>query len=402
MQEDVIINVGITVDSGSMWTKQWGSSYSDAGYSIVVDSSGDIYVTGYTEGRINGNQYLGSRDIFLTKYTSDGTKLWTKQFGSIYDDYGCDLTIDDLGNVYVVGNTCGSFDGNQNVGSYDIFLTKYDSSGVKLWTCQFGSVSGDYATSIAVNSSGEVFIAGYTSGGIDEKTNAGGSDAFLAKYSSSGEYFFTKQFGSSSDDYAYGVAVDTSGNIYVTGYTRGGLDGNINIGAYDVFLTKYDSLRNKLWTRQWGSSSNDYGYSVTVDTSGNVFVTGDISGDVFLAKFSPDGEILWERQLGDVSSGECGNDIAIDNSGNIYITGRTNGRIDENLNAGFDDIFLIKYTSDGTKLWTKQWGTPSSDRGFSIAIDMLGNIYVSGYTSGKLDWNEHYGGLDVFLTKFEY
>lgn len=398
-QKSVIIEVGITVVSGGVWTKQWGTTLYDEGIDVGVDTSGNIYVTGRSGGYAGG---VGGYDVFLKKYASDGTELWAKKIGSATsNDEGYSIAIDSSGNIYVTGTTNGGVDGFQNFGGYDVFLTKYDSLGNKLWTKQWGSSSDDYGKSVAIDNSGNIYVLGSTRGSIDGKTNYGGFDIFLTKYNSSGEYLGTIQWGSSSDDYAYGISVDTLGNIYVTGYTWGGLDGNINFGGYDVFLTKYLSLTNKLWTKQWGSSSNDYGYSVALDNSGNIFVTGSISGNVFLAKYSTNGELLWERQLGSSSSVEYGYSISIDNSGNIYVTGSTNGEVDGNLSAGRNDIFLTKYTSDGTKLWTKQWGTPLDDCGYSVAVDNLGNIYVTGFTSGGLDWNENYGGYDIFLTKFE-
>ena len=155
-----------------------------------------------------------------------------------------------------------------------------------------------------------------------------------------GEKQRTKQLGTSSDDYGFGVTTDSSGNIYVTGYTKGGLDGNTNSGDYDIFLVKYNSSGTKQWTKQLGTSSFDEGQGVTTDSSGN-----------------------------------------------IYVTGYTWGGLDGNTNYGSDcrfppcsDIFLVKYNSSGTKQWTKQLGTSYLDEGYSVTTDSLDNIYVTGIT----------------------
>ena len=113
------------------WTKQLGTSSKDYGTSVTTDSSGNIYVTGYTEGGLDGNTNSGESDIFLVKYNSSGTKQWTKQLGTSISEWGQDVTSDSSGNIYVTGSTEGGLDGNINSGSYDIFLVKYNSSGTK-------------------------------------------------------------------------------------------------------------------------------------------------------------------------------------------------------------------------------------------------------------------------------
>jgi len=113
------------------WTKQLGTSDHDYGRGVTTDSSGNIYVTGWTQGGLDGNTHSGSYDIFLVKYNSSGTKQWTKQLGTSSGDYGNDVTTDSSGNIYVTGSTWGGLDGNTNSGSYDIFIVKYNSSGIK-------------------------------------------------------------------------------------------------------------------------------------------------------------------------------------------------------------------------------------------------------------------------------
>jgi len=121
------------------WTKQLGTSTWDEGKDVTTDSSGNIYVTGYTGGGLDGNTNSGSYDIFLVKYNSSGTKQWTKQLGTSSSDSGNGVTTDSSGNIYVTGDTEGGLDGNTSLGSYDIFLVKYNSSGTKQWTKQLGT-----------------------------------------------------------------------------------------------------------------------------------------------------------------------------------------------------------------------------------------------------------------------
>jgi len=279
-----------------------GTSSHDYGRGVTVDSSDNIYVTGYTEGGLDGNTNSGGRDMFLVKYNSSGTKQWTKQLGTSSHDYGRGVTVDSSDNIYVTGSTYGGLDGNTNSGSYDSSLVKYNTSGTKQWTKLLGTSSKDSGYGVTVDSSDNIYVTGYTRGGLDGNTYSGDNDTFLVKYNSSGTKQWTQQLGSSSKDFGHGVTVDSSDNIYVTGYTEGGLDGNTSAGSYDIFLVKYNSSGVKQWTQQLGSSSDDIGEGVTVDSKNNIFVTGG-----------------------------------------------TRGGLDGNTNSGSYDIFLVKYNSDGVK-----------------------------------------------------
>jgi hypothetical protein len=225
-----------------------------------MDSSGNIYVAGGTGGDLDGNNNAKdcnlwcTTDLFVVKYYDNGTKHWTKQMGTLESEGAYGVANDSSGNFYLTGYTLGGLDGNTNSGSSDIFLVKYYDNGTKQWTKQLGTSSSESGNEVTVDSSGNVYVAGSTSGGLDG-TNAGNSDLFVVKYNSSGTKQWTKQLGTSSNDYAYGVATDSSGNVYVTGTTEGGLDGNSHAAAdsdngtsstgTDVFLVKYDSNGNK-------------------------------------------------------------------------------------------------------------------------------------------------------------
>ena len=286
----------------SLWTKQLGTSSSDGGSGVTTDSSGNVYVTGYTLGGLDGNTNSGSYDMFLVKYNSSGTKQWTKQLGTSKGDYGRSVTTDSSDNIYLTGSTWGGLDGNTNLADNDIFLVKYNSSGTRQWTKQLGTTYTDYGLGVITDSSGNIYVTGEIGAELDGNTYLGDFDIFLVKYNSSGTKQWTKQLGTSSSDSGNGVTTDSSGNIYVTGSTGGGLDGNTNSGNYDIFLLKYNSSGTKQWTKQLGTSSGDYG-----------------------------------------------NDITTDSSGNIYVTGYTNGGLDGNTNSGSYDIFIVKYNSSGIK-----------------------------------------------------
>jgi uncharacterized delta-60 repeat protein len=234
------------VKYNSSGTKQWlkqleGSSKSfDKSQGLAVDSSDNIYVAGFTNGGLDGNSSSGKQDFFLIKYNSSGTKEWTKQLGTAEDDEASGVATDSSDNIYVTGYTYGGLDGNTNSGEIDIFLVKYNSSGTKQWTQQLGTPTFEEGNGVAVDSSDNIYVSGWTRGKLD--TYAGRDDAIVLKYNSSGTKQWTRQFGSNSSDIGAGVTVDSSGNIYMTGNTDGGLDGNTNSGKNDIFLVKYNSM----------------------------------------------------------------------------------------------------------------------------------------------------------------
>ena len=278
------------------------------------------------------------------------------------------------------------------------------------FTKQVGSVMDDRGNAVSVDSGGNIYVTGSTGGGLDGNTNAGASDIFLIKYDSAGNKQWTRQLGSANYDEGKGVAVDTSGNVYITGYTYGDLDGNTNAGGADIFLVKYDSAGNKQWTRQLGNNRDDKGFGVTVDTSGNIDVCGFYDGwagaspytDIFLVKYDSAGNKQWTRQVsgGEHLSPDSANGVTNDNSGYIYVTGQTYGPLLGSTFAGDADIFLVKYDSAGIVQWTRQLGSLHGDVGNGVAVGNSGNIYVTGNTQGGLDGNTNAGGIDIFLAKY--
>ena len=162
---------------------------------------------------------------------------WTAQIGTSSDDLSCSVAVDASGNAYISGNTSGSF-GGTNAGRYDAFLTKFDASGNELWSQQIGTSSDDLSRSVAVDASGNAYISGWTGGSLGG-TSAGITDAFLSKFDASGNELWSQQIGTSSGDVSYSMAVDATGNAYISGYTEGSLYGT-NAGGQDAFLIKYE------------------------------------------------------------------------------------------------------------------------------------------------------------------
>ena len=232
--------------SGNLqWRKQIGSSGDDVSQGIDTDSSGNVYLTGYTKGDLTGDS-SGDADFFIAKYDPYGVLEWLIQLDTTSDSYGQSIVLGSLNNIYVTGHTEGSFDGKTNSGGSDIFLVKYDTSGVKQWSVQTGSSGNEYGKGISVDSSGNIYVTGHASANLDGNTNSGGSDSFVMKFDSSGIKEWTVQTGSSYNDYATSMAINSDGYLFITGATDGGLDGNLNLGGTDIFLFKMNSSGTKL------------------------------------------------------------------------------------------------------------------------------------------------------------
>jgi len=288
--------------SGSLiWVRQWGTSVSEyGGRAVSFDSNGNIFVVGGTAGSLDGNPNRGSTDCFLTKWAhSSVTHLWTKQWGSDGEDRCTGLAIDTNDNIYIAGYVKGSMDGNLYLGETDSILTKWNNSGEKQWTRQWGTEADEEGYAVSVDSQGNLYVCGRTTGSLDGNINNGASDIFVTKWSSSGVKIWTKQWGTDTNDECDRVTVDKKGNIFVVGNTWGDLEGNTALGGSDVFLTKLDAAGERWWTKQWGTDRNDRVYSVFVDDQGYLVVTGSTGGsldgnvnaggvDAFLTLFPPE------------------------------------------------------------------------------------------------------------------
>jgi hypothetical protein len=388
----------------TVWTSQFGSSSNDYAFGVVVDTSGAVYVAGFTLGSLPGQSSLGGFDAYIRKYNSFGGIVWTRQFGSSSNDFGIAVAVDTTGMAYVVGDTYGSMPGQVHVGAgANAYVRKYDSFGYDLWTHQ---LENSYAYGVAVEASGEVNVAGF--GNLTGQPSAGGTDAFVRKYEPSGNTLWTRQFGSSSDELVKGMAVDSSGAVYVVGYSTGTLEGEANAGGSDAFVCKYDRLGNVAWTRQFGTNLPDIANGVAVDVSGSVYVVGATYGtlpgqaitnsiDPYVRKYDSLGTLVWTRQLGS-SQVDGASGVAVDPAGAIYVVvGDNFGYLGQSRGSQY--VFLRKYDSLGNAAWTRRFGGRVDDRIAATAVDATGAVYVAGHTSGILPGNSSAGHTDVFLSR---
>ena len=391
----------------------WGSSGQDRMTGIAVDGSGNIYAVGYTSGTWDGETNQGGTDAFISKFDVSGSRQWTRLIpGTAGNDAARGVAVDSSGNVYVVGEM-DFLEGVMGSG----FLAKYDSSGAIQWGGPVSISASELATArgVSADTSGYIYVTGYAKGNLypgqpDEVVHGSSEDPFLIKFDLSGNRIWPRIWGDEGrHDYGYGVTVDnTGGHIYVVGKAYGSWDGEANAGDLDAFITKYNGSGDRQWTSFIGGTGSDSASAVAIDGSGNIFVTGIIDSglnlsDAFLMKFDSFGNRLWPTPvIMTTSRCDSGNSVAVDNSGNVYVTGSTAGDLDPGDTLTGGDAFLAKFgPAAGNLLWTRVWGTrDAEDNAVGLAVDSVGDIHVAGDTMGNLDGYTNAGDYDLYLIQF--
>lgn len=336
-----------------VWTSQFGSVALDYAQGVAVDAAGNVYVAGRTEGVLTDQPSAGKQDAFVRKYDATGNELWTRQFGSAAHDSALGAAVDAEGNVYVTGETEGVLPGQTHAGGgSDAFIRKYDTKGRELWTHQFGSAAHDGAQRAVIDAAGNIYVVGWAWLALPGQTHLGLVDVYLRKYDANGFEFWTRQFGTAAWDVPNDMAIDAAGNVYIAGETEGAFPGQTHAGNKDAFVGKLDTAGNLLWVNQFGSAAHDQAYGVGVDTVGNIYVAGWTEGalpgqkrqgpsDAFVRKYDATGKELWTYQFGSNRYDEI-RDATSDTSGNFYVVGRTEGALPGQTRIGGGDAFVVK------------------------------------------------------------
>ncbi|MDD5570036.1 MAG: SBBP repeat-containing protein [Bacteroidales bacterium] len=350
-------------------------------------------------------------------------------------DLGYSITLDDAGNVFIVGRFSGTAhfgkDSITSSGDYDAFLAKYDIKGNILWVRHGGGIDDDRAYSVSVDSKGFIYVGGIISNqAVFDKikvSSAGSSDAFLAKYDQNGTVQWVKRVGGASEDESSGITVDIYDNIYLTGFFKSTAQfGNFNLtsaGGKDAFICKFDLQGNIIWAEQVSSREDVESYTVACDGAGNVFITGDFKGtlisdnfqmtslgdfDIFLAKYDKDGNTMWVKQAGGKDYDDVFG-VAVDNNGNSYMTGRFTDTVSFGgiyvRSVGNEDMFLAKYDPKGNAIWAKTAGSRGTEIATECTVDGNGNSYVVGIFQSTCYFDKYSitsaGINDIFVAKYD-
>ncbi len=387
------------------WAKRAGGPHNDFGTSLTVDNVGNIYITGYFYTMMNFNNpsdwgsnviySAGETDVFVAKYNSSGDVQWIKRAGGTNNDNASSITVDNNGNVFVMGNFWETANFNTpleygsndliSAGSQDIFIAKYNTTGDLAWVKRAGGIGSDATSCIKVDAGGNVYMTGGfnetidfntpSASGSNELVSDGNYDIFIVKLDNDGTIQWLKRAGGTSLDIGAGIAIDNSGNIYVTGtfsetinFNNPSASGSNELesaGGYDIFIAKYNSSGNALWLKRVGGTENDYGTDITIDILGNPYILGNFVGTINFNTPSASGS-------------------------------------NELVSAGGQDIFIAKYNPSGEVLWLKEAGGEGVDLATAMAIGATGTIHVTGYFEGTAQFGSSSltstGGLDYFLT----
>lgn len=381
-QPVVAWSVDVTVDSNSLIS------------GLAVDNTGNVYVTGDTFDALAGLS-VGLRDGFVAKYDGSGERSWIRQFGTTASDRISGRPALASGRVIVGGSTSGSFQ-SANAGSVDAFIHAYSESGDVEWVRQFGTTSIDSVNDLSTDRSGNVYFAAQTDGAI-EGSFGGSRDGVVGKYDLAGNSLWTRQFGDAGFDVPRSIATANDGTSLLAGFTGG------SRSAQDILLASYDADGTEVWSTQYGSNEMDQAISVAVDHLGHFFVAGVTegvlgstsggSGDAFLAKYDSSGNRVFTRQYGGTLN-ERGFSVATDRFGNAYVV----GDILDNPTGGpvrDSDGFLVKYDSSGDLMWEYKLTGSLIENIAAVTVDDFGSVYVSG-TRAVIPGSSL---RDIFLTK---
>jgi hypothetical protein len=432
--------VTIHVKEKQGWAATEGGSFRGSSWGCALDQAGNVYVTGWAEWDHNSSL----KAIFLYKYSNIGAFQW----GHIFycDDYACGTAVvcDNSNNVYLTGFFEDTIDFDPGTGLLeltpiirDAFLCKYDPDGNLIWGVNWGGNDRVSSNDIAFNGDDELVLACRKHCDISVRY-------FNLDGDTTGNYLLEGD----GCNFPYGIAIDSSDNVYITGNYSETLDFNagpgedIHEGNYcdDMFLFKYNSSRQFQWAQTWGSYSHDVASDIDIDSQGNAYVIGVFDGkcdfdpgpgtdeiipkgseDIFLVKYDSDGIYNWVRTWGNTGSGpvEYGNGVCVDDDDNIYSTGAFSGRnVDLDPGPGQDlhdaygglDLFLSKFNTDGDFQWAISLGGAigAGDYGNAIVCDTDNNVYLAGSFEGCCDFdpgpNEDFrcarGWLDAFVAKY--
>lgn len=399
--------------------------------------------------------------ILINGFSQTNTLSWAKAMGGTSFNSASSLKVDASGNVFTVGYFNGTTDFDPGTGTFnlisagfsDVFISKLDAAGNFLWAKQLGGANYDYANSVAIDASGNVYTTGYFQGtgdfdpgtGVVNLTSNGSADIFITKLDAGGNFLWAKSIGGTNYDNANSIAVDAAGNVYTVGDFNGTVDFDPGTGTFnlsgiangDVFILKLNATGNFVYAKNLKSDNLCYGYSIALDASTNIYTCGSFEGtidldpgatsftlnaptgggDIYVSKLDANGNFIWGKGMGGLDYEEA-KAIAVDAFGNVYTTGYFQNVSDFDPGVGtftldatgnFDEVFISKLDASGNFVWAKQLSGGGNDNSHSITTDALNNVYTTGFFTQTVDFDPGAGTFtlnagtnpDVFISKLD-
>ncbi|MFM9944523.1 MAG: T9SS type A sorting domain-containing protein [Bacteroidia bacterium] len=447
------------------WARTMGGSSNDLARWVANDLSGNTYITGtfsetadFDPGSASFNiSSAGMIDIFIAKLDGQGNFLWAKNIGAAGNEEVRSITTDASGNIILTGYFDGTVDFNPGSGSFkltatgaDMFVLKLDGQGNFIWAIKAGGSSSDIGLGIAVDRKKNVYVTGVYFNTVDFDpgpsnaylTSIGSSDVFISKYDSAGGFLWAKSVGDTGIEWGNAIAVDSVGNVFVTGQFQKAVDFDpgiskhyiATIGFADAFILKLNSSGGFEWAKKIGGtaggSTGTMGFSIAVNRKGQVYSTGTFIGtidfdpgtakseltsaglakDVYVLKLENNGEFAWAKKFG-ASLEEDVRSVVVDMTGNVYLTGSFQTTLTFGATMlksnGTLDVFVVAFDDAGNFKWGQNFGGTGVDFGYASSVDAWGNVFTTGTFSGTVDFDPSAtilslatkGATDAFVTK---
>lgn len=420
----------------TLWAKRAGDAVFQAAKAVAIDASGNTVVAGTFQGTFDFGlgpfTSAGDDDIFIAKLGSTGNPLWIKTFGDVGNQRLSGVATDAQGNVLLTGDFEGSVDfggGLLSALERDMFVAKLDPAGVHVFSKRFGADNEQIGLAIAADMAGDIIVTGNFVGGV----HFGGVllmstswDVFIVKLDSLGNHIWSHRYGDAPDgQFARAIAVDTAGNVVVTGHFAGSIDFGTGLltsaGGVDVFLAKFDTNGKAVWVKRFGDIMDQEGHGVAVTPNGNVVLAGVMQGssdfgggaltsadanDAFVAAFGSGGLPIWSKRFGGVSNDSAATVVA-DGAGNIVVAGAFVTSIDFGggpfVGIGDEDAFVAKLDPLGKHVWSRGFHALGYQGPGALAFFENGDVVVAGQFEQTVDFGtgplSSGGGFDIFVAR---
>lgn len=435
----------------SIVTDASGNSYTTGIFNQTADLDSSSGVLNFTA--FGTNNYP---DVFITKLNPSGGLIWTKRIGGVGVENVFSITLDSAGNAYITGTSNGTCDFDPGttvsnlspIGVVDVFILKLDTNGDFVWAKRMGGSSFTSGTDLVVDANQNVYVTGFFGGTADfnpsaatnSLTAAGYYDVFVLKLDNLGNYVWANRLGGIEYDYASSIGLDSNNNVYTTGkFANGGdfdpgaatytLETNLSINGpiSNTFISKLDNAGNFVWAKSFKGTGfySNLPYSAALDNQNNIYITGEFanavdfdtsaavqntisigSRDTYVVKLNETGDLQWIKQFGGIGAMSETKAICLDASNNVYTTGRINtGTTDFDPGAGvanvtcvYDyDVFISKLNSSGEFVWVRALAGDELklEESFDISVDVNNDVYTVGIFNGTLDFDPNAGIVNL-------